>query len=375
MKTPIALGLLALCVAAPLPAAEPPPEGLYADFATPRGLITVELFFHQAPLTVANFVGLAEGRLGPAPRHPFYDGLVFHRVVPGFVAQGGDPLGTGEGGPGYAFPDEFVPGLRHDAAGILSMANDGPDTNGSQFFFTLAPVNRLNYLHSVFGRVVSGIDVLPRIQPGDQINSVRLRRVGAAAEAFQVNDASFAALVARAKPYPAARTPGPAAPFDDADRLLPADPPRAQAFNVKLGNFERATGHRIRARLFAKFTPDTPAQRPGNYIHRRAQELKIADDGILVAYFADIDQWALRVGDQLVPRFMGRPGTVREFTKDGALHEAKKTFLARAVAEGDAAFAAQQNSAPADRPVPPAQRLKLQTDALLDDLIAFLEKS
>jgi len=356
------------------PAPAPLPDGLYAEFATPRGTIVAELFFQRAPLTVANFVGLAEGTLGPEPRRPFFDGLIFHRVVPGFVVQGGDPLGTGEGGPGYSFPDEFVPGLRHDAAGILSMANDGPDTNGSQFFFTLAPVDRLNYLHSVFGRVVRGLELLPRLQPRDKMYAVRIVRRGPAAAAFQVDAASFAALVARAKPYAGPPAPGPAAAFDDPDHLLPTDAPRARAFNFKLANVERATGFRLSARLYARFTPDTPAQRPGNYIHGLARQLHLERDGVLAVYFADRDQWALWIGDTLVPAFMGRPGTVQEFMKDGAFHHAKQTFLAAARAHADAAFAEQQKSAPPDQPASAAQRVKLQTDAILDALIFKFER-
>jgi cyclophilin family peptidyl-prolyl cis-trans isomerase len=164
--------LVAVCAGAADSAVSPRPEpvervlpaGLYAEFTTPRGVIVAELRYQQAPLTVANFVGLAEGTLGPSPRKPFFDGLTFHRVVPNFVVQGGDPQGTGEGGPGYTFPDEFAPGLHHDTTGVLSMANDGPDTNGSQFFVTLREVHRLDYLHSVFGRVIRGLDVLPLIK-------------------------------------------------------------------------------------------------------------------------------------------------------------------------------------------------------------------
>ena len=121
---------------APTPPAESPdlPDGLYARLDTPRGTITVRLFDHRAPLAVSNFVGLAEGSLNhESPGTPFYNGLIFHRVVPGFVIQGGDPKGDGSGGPGYRFQDEFLPALRHDRKGILSMANSGPNTNGSQF--------------------------------------------------------------------------------------------------------------------------------------------------------------------------------------------------------------------------------------------------
>ena len=347
-------------------------DGLFAEIRTPRGTVTCELYFEKTPLMVASFVGLAEGTLGPAPRKPFFNGLRFHRVVPDFVVQGGDPLGTGEGGPGYTFPDEFVPGLRHDRAGILSMANDGPDTNGSQFFLTLRDTNRLNYLHSVFGRVVSGLDVLSAIQQGDTMTIAIVRR-GAAARAFRADDAAFAKLQANAKKYSGAREPGPAAHFDDPAKLLPTEPPRGRNFNYKLANFERATGVKIVARLMAKSPSAEEDKVPGAYMRALAAKLGVAQRGALVAYFADDDDWRAWLGDESTPEFMGRAGTVKEFTDSGAMHEAKEAFLKAARATGDADFLKQQKSAPPDRPPPPQQRLKLQADALLDGLINKLE--
>jgi peptidyl-prolyl cis-trans isomerase A (cyclophilin A) len=143
---------------------------VYAHFETTLGNFTVELFEDKAPKTVANFAGLAEGskewkhpKTGEKSTAPYYDGVVFHRVIQGFVIQGGDPLGQGIGGPGYQFEDEFHPSLRHDRAGILSMANAGPNTNGSQFFITLAATPHLDRRHSVFGAVTSGLDVVEKI--------------------------------------------------------------------------------------------------------------------------------------------------------------------------------------------------------------------
>lgn len=141
-----------------------------ARFDTSEGPFTIRLFAEETPNTVANFVGLAEGtkpwtdpRTKQKVTQPYYNGQVFHRVIDGFMIQGGDPLGQGIGGPGYEFADEFHPTLRHSKAGILSMANRGPNTNGGQFFITLGATPHLDNRHSVFGEVVEGMDVVRRI--------------------------------------------------------------------------------------------------------------------------------------------------------------------------------------------------------------------
>lgn len=142
----------------------------WAHFETSAGDFVCELFADRAPATVANFVGLTSGakewtdpRANQTVKRPFYDGLVFHRVIPGFMIQGGCPLGNGTGGPGFRFGDEFHPSLQHDTKGVLSMANSGPNTNGSQFFITVVPTPWLDGKHSVFGKVVSGYSVVEKI--------------------------------------------------------------------------------------------------------------------------------------------------------------------------------------------------------------------
>ena len=197
MKTSMfaTVALLAAAAAFAGQDAKKPSGKVLAHFTTSEGAFTVELFEKDAPKTVANFVGLAEGtkewtdpKSGTKMKKPFYDGLIFHRVIPNFMIQGGDPLGTGTGDPGYKFADEFGSGRKLDKAGILAMANAGPNTNGSQFFITLAPTEWLNGKHTVFGEVVQGMNVINKIgatkttKPGDKpvtpivIQSLKIER-------------------------------------------------------------------------------------------------------------------------------------------------------------------------------------------------------
>lgn len=179
-------------------------DGIYAEFDTNKGIAVAKLYHEQTPLTVANFVALAEGdhesvtdssKIGKK----YYDGLIFHRVIKDFMIQGGDPDGTGRGGPGYKFADEIVDSLQHSKKGILSMANSGPATNGSQFFITLKETPWLNGRHTVFGEIVNGIEVIDSIGatetlPGDKpkdsivLNSVNIIRKGSSAKSFNGNE-------------------------------------------------------------------------------------------------------------------------------------------------------------------------------------------
>lgn len=177
-------------------------DGLYAEIHTNKGVMVAKLFFDKAPVTVGSFVGLAEGtkeftdpKSGEKVKRPFYNNLIFHRIIKDFMIQGGCPMGNGRGNPGYSFMDEFVPGLVHNSKGILSMANSGPDSNGSQFFITLVPTPHLDNRHTVFGKIVSGDDVLAEIgnvktdrndKPVDDvvIKEIKIVRIGNEAKAF-----------------------------------------------------------------------------------------------------------------------------------------------------------------------------------------------
>ena len=167
-------------------------EGLYAKIKSSKGDIVVKLEFEKTPGTVGNFVALAEGNLENSVKPQgtkFYDGLKFHRVIPDFMVQGGCPSGTGTGDPGYKFEDEFHPDLKHDRPGILSMANSGPGSNGSQFFITHVPTPWLDNKHTVFGTVVEGQDIVDAIAQDDIMESIEIIRVGEAAEKYKAVEA------------------------------------------------------------------------------------------------------------------------------------------------------------------------------------------
>ncbi|HKJ07439.1 MAG TPA: peptidylprolyl isomerase [Flavobacteriaceae bacterium] len=177
-------------------------NGIYAKFTTPKGEILVKLEHEKTPGTVGNFVALAEGNLENNARkqgQPYYDGLKFHRVIADFMIQGGCPQGTGTGTPGYSFDDEFHPDLKHDEPGILSMANSGPASNGSQFFITHVATPWLDNKHTVFGKVIEGQDVVDAIEQGDEIEKVEILRIGEDAKKFNAVEAFRVFEGARAK--------------------------------------------------------------------------------------------------------------------------------------------------------------------------------
>jgi FKBP-type peptidyl-prolyl cis-trans isomerase len=183
-------------------------NGIYAKFNTAKGAILVKLTHDLTPGTVGNFVGLAEGQLENSARpmgKPYYDGLKFHRVIPDFMIQGGCPQGQGTGGPGYNFDDEFHPSLKHDKPGVLSMANAGPGSNGSQFFITHIPTNWLDGKHTVFGHVIEGQDVVDAVEGNDALESIEIIRVGDEAknwnaiEAFRTFEGSRAKRIEEQK--------------------------------------------------------------------------------------------------------------------------------------------------------------------------------
>ena len=204
-------------------------NGIYAKFNTTKGSVLVKLTHDLTPGTVGNFVALAEGNLENKVKPQgtkFYDGLKFHRVIPDFMIQGGCPLGTGTGDPGYKFDDEFHPSLKHDKPGVLAMANSGPGSNGSQFYITHVPTSWLDNKHTVFGNVVEGQDIVDAVAQGDTLESIEIVRVGEeaekwnAVEAFRTFEGSRAKRIAAQKEEAEAKMEKLAAGFEKTESGL-----------------------------------------------------------------------------------------------------------------------------------------------------------
>jgi len=241
------LAALLLCFAA-LSAAQRP-EGIYAEIRTSKGLIVARLEFERTPMTVANFVGLAEGTIQNAAfelGRPFYDGTVWHRVVPGHVIQAGQAQSAKSRGPGYQFPNEIHARLNHNRAGMLNMANSGPNTNASQFCITLGDRSYLNGDYTVFGEVVEGLDVVMKIVQGDSVESIRIARAGPKAEAFHPTTESFRAMVKSAESAVAEDAKRKAAAEEDwvaryyarATRIAESMPPATTPLRVRYTGIE-----------------------------------------------------------------------------------------------------------------------------------------
>ncbi len=356
------------------------PDGLFAEFVTPKGVIVCELFHRDVPLTVINFVGLAEGTIpakGRKPGEHFFDGLTFNRVVPGFVIQGGDPqndpTGGNDGGPGYEFDDEFLPQLRH-TEGALSMANEGPHTNGSQFFITHRDVHRLNYLHTVFGRVVRGLDVVNRIEERDKIEQVRIVRRGEAAKKFEASVIAFEIFKKRAALIANPADRGDAFTYFE-DRTKSLADFRVKNFNFKLANYEKFRRIRIAVRVFEKEKPedvDLKALMAATGVGEKT--------GALLCYFSAADEWKLIVGSEHFAALNHGPVVdPAAFIKDG-LHARKQALLERARELSkewkEKKATASATSAPpaiAGAPTEPYPQLKQAFDSALDTLIIRLD--
>jgi cyclophilin family peptidyl-prolyl cis-trans isomerase len=348
------------------------PDGLYAEVTMAQGVVVGELFYKQVPVTVAHYVGLVEGTVGPQKGVPFFDGARIIRVD--FVIQTGETRARIPG-----FPDEMVPGRRHDGMGVMQMSNSGPDTNGSYWCFMMEETPRLNYLHTVFGRVVKGMEVLPKIKVGDRIEKIRILRVGTEAEKYKVDEAMFAGLVAKAKKWDEAKLPreaGPESFFDDADKVLPQPGQgsrynRARDFNFKLGKFYLFTGEKIIAQVVGK-APEGGAEA---FVEGLAGKLGVAEKGALAAYFVDADRWVVRVGRASRGEFMAGPrqadGRKAPVAADRTYEETMTAFLEEAQKTAAAMIAKEEKTT--GQPVAENMRVKLKVDALLDGLIFRLE--
>jgi peptidyl-prolyl cis-trans isomerase A (cyclophilin A) len=282
-------------------------NGIYAKFNTTKGSVLIKLTHDLTPGTVGNFVGLAEGQLENSARpmgKPYYDGLKFHRVIPDFMVQGGCPQGIGSGGPGYNFDDEFHPTLKHDKPGVLSMANAGPGSNGSQFFITHVPTTWLDNKHTVFGYVIEGQDVVDAIAQGDLIDTIEIVRVGDEAqkwnaiEAFRTFEGSRQKRIEETKKQAEAAMEKLAAGFDKTESGL-----RFQF--IQKGNGKQAENGKM-VSVHYQGSLDNGKVFDSSYPRKKPIEFKLGQGQVIEGWDEGIA--LLKVGDKarfVIPSYLG----------------------------------------------------------------------
>jgi cyclophilin family peptidyl-prolyl cis-trans isomerase len=261
-------------------------DGLYAEITTPRGLLRCELHFEKMPLTVASFVGLAEGTLGTGAAQTVFRRADLSPRGAGIRRARRRPHGHGQRRPGLSVPRRVCAGLRHDGPGVLSMANSGPDTNGSQFFITLGEARYLDFVHSIFGRVVHGAEILPQIARGDTM-TVKIIRQGRAAQRFRADEKSFHERLARA---PRSRPPH---FVDKSGTGSGSEHWQAKYLENRLANLARFTGRHIYVRLLDRFEPEPAGQTLEQHVADLANQQNLPAGAVLACFFADTDRWVL----------------------------------------------------------------------------------
>jgi cyclophilin family peptidyl-prolyl cis-trans isomerase len=349
------------------------PDGLYAEITTPKGVITCELDYAKAPLTVASFVGLAEGTLGPKPRKPFFDGLTFHRVVPASSSRAATRSAPARAARATRFPtsSRARPAPRRGGSSRWPTTARTPTARSSSSRWRRS--ERLNFLYSVFGHTVGGLEVLDQIVQGDEMR-VHILRIGPAAKAFGPTTRPSPTWSAKAAKYTFEKDAGPKAHFDDPDKLLPTRPAAGPVFQLQAGQPRAHDRRPVYARVFATFTPSGPSDTPDAFAEGWPRPSASSMDGVLAVYFSDTGKWYLKVGKNMAWRFVSDSGDASKVVDQASLDAGIGKFFTDSQAR-EAQYVAESQKPLAYFLQVPAKHANLETNAVVDQLVFKLANS